>query len=102
MTVPKKLTVNLDHLEKKPRHQENRKMDTRPIKQVTILFTDGNSLEFDVPESQGFYRERYTYTQEETQHGNRITGKLYVHEIIWTLREDQINGNHNGKSKTSK
>jgi hypothetical protein len=96
----KKLLLDLNRLnEKKPREQKNRKMDIRHIKQVTIEFADGEVSSFDIPETQGFFRERYTYEQVETTDGyNRITNKLYVHEIHWTLREDQLNGNRRESS----
>lgn len=56
-------------------------MITRPIAKVTIEFVDGDTMTVDVPESQGFYRERYTYNQDEN---HRATNKLFIYEIHWT------------------
>jgi len=99
----KKLLLDLNRLnEKKPRQQKNRKMDIRHIKQVTIEFADGEVSTYEIPETQGFFRERYTYEQIETADGyNRVTGKLFVHEITWTLREDQLNGNRRESSAST-
>lgn len=62
-------------------------METRPIKSITIEFEDGTVEHHDLPVSaQGFYRERYTYQQRESD--RKIEHKLYVHEVHWTIKGD--------------
>ena len=60
-------------------------MGKKFIRTVTIEYADGETVKFDIPPEQGYYRERWTYEEEEDSH--KIKNKLIIHEIFWVLRE---------------
>lgn len=60
-------------------------MGKKSIKTVTVEYHDGEVKTFHIPAEQGYYRERWTY--EEEDHSKKIKNKLIIHEIFWVLRE---------------
>jgi hypothetical protein len=57
----------------------------RNIKTLTIEFQDGGIETYQIPDDQGFFRERWTYEEQEDSH--KIENKLIIREIFWALRE---------------
>jgi hypothetical protein len=55
----------------------------RPVRTVIIEYDDGTSSVFTLPEGAGFYRERYTYEEDDK---DKVVNRLDIFEIFWAVR----------------
>jgi len=66
------------------RRKEAYPVRLRKVKSVVIEFEDGATESFQPPEGAGFFRERYTWEQEERTH--KVTARLDIFEVFWAER----------------
>ena len=92
------LVLDFSHVERERiRRKEAYPVRMRKITKVVVTFEDGTVEYFAPPVGAGFFRERYTWEQEE---GTRRTiARLDISEIFWAQRS-AVNGNPTGSSET--
>jgi hypothetical protein len=53
----------------------------RPVKTVILEYEDGTTESIRLPEGAGFYRERYTYQEDE----HKVISRLDCYEVFWAV-----------------
>src|SRR5262245_28354804 len=80
------ITLNLKNSSSRKPTAKAKPMIYKKIKCVSVEYEDGTIENWDnLPEDTAFFRERYTWEQEEDT--RKVTHKLTVREINWVLKE---------------
>ncbi len=93
------LALDFSHVERERiRRKEAYPVRMRKVKRVVVYYEDGEVEYISLPPGTGFFRERYTWEQEEGT--RKITARLDISEIFWAQRSAVTDGNPAGPSET--